>query len=473
MKKHVICLVLALSLLFGCTQKVLAPVLETEQNVPTQVPTVPPTMAPTEAPATPAPTAAPRPLLATFVPRKTQEARFAEELLSQDGEPIGSAIRSLLTESGLSKTSFHTRFIELCQQVNVLNESLLRLSEASRTMTADRKEQTVRSLLQLMDDETLTALQDAYARCPGEGETLPLTSYTASMDVLIQEIEGMKDRTNPFYGLGADTVKDYKAVLDRYMGESILPRTMLANLEELAQTEAYAISAALEADPEAARKKEPLSFGSFTQNMAFLHKVTETLCPLPDGTDLPILPERAAGTDKELFELAFWTYPGMAYLKAYAAHAPEAQQARWANASDGYLAGLAIHGSYCLVPYLEDFGLHYVQYRWYADMLDVTLTGISALLIHYYGYSEKDLAAYLKNWGAEAFTGYLYDKAMSDPFESLVASCGYYQYLDICGACLDAGCENEQSFLRDYLSVGPAPYADLKEYMVDLYQNQG
>ena len=106
-------------------------------------------------------------------------------------------------------------------------------------------------------------------------------------------------------------------------------------------------------------------------------------------------------------------------------------------------------------------------------MLTVTLTGLSALLIHYFGYSQGDLAAYLASWGAEDYAEYLYDRAMSDPFESLVATYGYYRYLEICEAALSAGCPSERQFLRDYLAVGPAPFDALKEYMVGLYGNQG
>ena len=75
----------------------------------------------------------------------------------------------------------------------------------------------------------------------------------------------------------------------------------------------------------------------------------------------------------------------MAYLKASGAKADEDQHIRWANAPDGYLAGLAAHGSYAVIPYLESFELEYVQYRWYEEMLYKSLTGISSLLIHYYG----------------------------------------------------------------------------------------
>ena len=56
---------------------------------------------------------------------------------------------------------------------------------------------------------------------------------------------------------------------------------------------------------------------------------------------------------------------------------------------------------------------------------------------------------------------------------TLLSVNGYWQYLDICQAALDAGCETEQRFLQDYLASGPAPYEALKEYMVGLYQNQG
>ena len=207
--------------------------------------------------------------------------------------------------------------------------------------------------------------------------------------------------------------------------------------------------------------------------LSLLRRITQDLCSLPDGSLLPVTYVTEQEKEMDLLQLAFRYYPGMTFLKAYGAQAPEEQQARWASAPDGYLAGLAVHGSYAVISYLESFELEYVQYRWYEEMLYKTLTGISALLIHYYGYSEADLAEYLKSWGAESFTEYLYNAAMFDPFECVIASYGYYQYLDICQAALDAGCENEQRFLQDYLAAGPAPFRELKEYMVSLYQIEG
>ncbi len=160
-------------------------------------------------------------------------------------------------------------------------------------------------------------------------------------------------------------------------------------------------------------------------------------------------------------------------MKTYAAQGDEAQQARWANAPNGYLAGLAIHCSFAVTQYLDGFGLDYVQYRWYEEMLYQALTGITALQIHYYGYTKEDIADYLKSWGAEGFADYLYEKAMADPFDSVVAVYGYSRYLEICQAALDAGCDSEERFLRDYMAAGPAPFEALKEYMVSQYQKQG
>ena len=473
--KKTVCILLLLSLLTGCTQEIIVPTISTvEASTAVPTATVPPTPAPTEAPPTPAPTMTSRPaLLATYAPKGEREALFPEELLSLDGEPIASLIRSLLSAMDISKSDFHDRFTQMLHRVDKLNDSILDLSGRGRTLTADRREATVAALTQLMDQKTLDALQEAYSTCSGEGEDLPLPAYTASMDALLQNIQRMEERTSPFFEMGTDVAREYRAVLVRYMGEPVVPQDVFNALEALAQTEAYAIAAALNADPEVARRKEPISFGSFAENMAFLRKVTETLCPLPDGSALAVPYGGDAEQEMELPELAFRYYPGMAFLKAYASQETESQQARWANAPDGYMAGLAVHCSYAVIPYIDEFGLDYMQYRWYEDMLDVTLTGITALLIHYYGYSTGELAAYLKGWGAEDFTGYLYEKAMDDPFESLVASYGYYRYLDICQAALDAGCPDEQQFLRDYLAAGPAPFAALKEYMVRLYQNEG
>lgn len=469
--KRLVALLLILSLLPGCGQRVIAPSGSSQGTYTAPPATAVPTATPTSIPATPEPTATPRPALATFAPRAA-DARFAEELLSAEGEPIASEIQYLLTADGLSKEAFFVRFSDMVSLAKTLQGSLLDLVDRGRTLTADRRDRTVDALTRLMSRETLDALQDAYDGCAGTGEALPLGDYSWAMNALVRDLRGMEARTMPFFSLDADAARDYRAALDRYMGEPIMPRRLFSALEELAQTEAYALNAALKAFPEAGRMKEPISFGSYSENMAFLLRFTEDLCPLPDGASLPA-PRMVQGEgEMDLFELAFHQYPGLAFLKAYAAHAPAAQQARWTNAPDGYLVGLAVHLSYAIVPALEEeFGLEYAQYRWYETMLDVTLTGITALLIHYYGYSEGDLAAYLETWGAESFTEYLYDSAMVDPFDSLIAAYGYWQYLDICQAALDAGCPTEQRFLREYLAAGPAPFEALKEYMVGLYQN--
>ena len=471
--KRVICILIALSLLLGCGQRNLTPRQETQAHTTAPTIAATPTATYTAEPTTPTPTATPRPALATYAPVDGQTVCFPEELLSQDGEPVVSLIHGLLADQTLTKADFFARFQAIIDRVDALHKGLLALSDEGRTLTADRKEKTIDALKRFMEQDMLDALQTAYEACPGEGAGLPLTAYADALAALLQDILGMEERTVAFFELGPEAARDYLAALGRYMGESVAPRDLFDALEDLTQTEAYAVGTALKADPEAARKKEPISFGSYAQNMDFLCRVTEELCPLPDGSSLPQPVVREGAEDMDLMTLAFHYYPGMAFLNAYAAHSAETQQARWANAPDGYLAGLAVHNSYVVVPYLSDFGLDYVQYRWYEDMLTVTLTGLSALLIHYYGYSPTELKEYLKSWGAEDFSDYLYAKAMSDPFEGLVASYGYYRYLDICQAALDGGCPSEEQFLRDYLAAGPAPFEALKEYMVSFYRNRG
>ena len=468
--RRLLCGLMALLLLLGCGREVIAPTA-TVETASTAVPSSTPS--PVENTPTPVPTQAPtEPPLPTFAPR-TGEAAFVEELLSYDGEPLLSSVEALFTSGNLSKAAFSSAFSDIVGQAKALDDAFLHLQEQGRTLTADRRDKTVAALNELTSRDTLDALSAAFARCAGEGEPLPISAYTTAVGSLVKHIQSSAERTEPFFSLDADGANDYKAALSRYIGEPVVPRKVLEALESLAQTEAYALGAALQADPEAARKQEKLSLGSAAENIQFLHVFTETLCPLPDGARLPDLPIEQAGKGKDLFELAFYGYPGMAFLKAYGAHAPLEQQSRWNSAPDGYLAGIAVHTAYGIVPYLDDFGLEYVQYRWYEEMLVVTLTGISALLIHYYGYTPKTLAAYLESWGAASFAGYLYDRAMFDPFECLVSSYGYWCYLDICQAALDAGCGSEEQFLRDYLAVGPAPYGALKEYMVHMFQKQG
>ena len=471
--KRLLSVLLILSLLVGFAQQVISPSTVSESNPALQSSAVQLTAAPSLETTTPAPTETPRPALATFVPKGTPDALFPEELISLDGEPVGSAVRALLDAQGFSKAEYYDRFTDIIAQIESLDASLLRLADIGRTLAEDRKQKTVKALGSLMSDEILVALQNAYSACSGEGEALPVKAYASSMSCLLQDVQRIEGREVPFFGLGADTANDYRTVLARYMGEPVIPQDVFAALELLMQAEAYALGAALTADPEAARKKEPITYGSFEQNMTFLCQVARDLCAMPDNIELPIPPQSKSFEKMELPELAFRLYPGMAFLKIYAAQETAEQRARWDNAPEGYLAGLAVHCSYAVVPYLSGFGLDYVLYRWYEDMLYTTMTGMTALLIHYYGYTEKDLADYLQGWGAASFADELYQKAMFDPFESLVASYGYYRYLDICQAALDAGCESETRFFRDYLDAGPAPYAELKEYMVGLYSKQG
>ena len=466
--KRILCGLLSLLLLWGCEREVIAPV-SAAQRTSTVIPasTSTPVKNTPVSTYTPAPTEPPLP---TFAPQEG-EAAFAEELLSHDGEPLASSIKALLTDGSLTKAAFRSAFFELVELVHALDDSFLHLRDQGRTLTADRRERTVEALTSLQSRETLTALSTAYEGCDGEEDALPLGDYRTALGSLIQHVQTAEERVEPFFSL--DGARAYMTALARYMGEPIVPQNLLEALESLAQTVAYALGAALQADPEVARKKEQITFGSIAQDMRYLHSFTETLCPLPDGARLPELSMDEAGEDMELLELAFHGYPGMAFLRTYAAHAPAAQSARWESAPDGYLTGIATHTAYSVVPGLDEFSLEYVQYRWYEEMLNETLTGITALLIHYYGYTTENLAAYLESWGAASFTGYLYDQAMFDPFECLVASYGYWCYLDICQAALDAGCPSEIQFLRDYLAAGPAPYKPLKEYMVRKYQKQG
>lgn len=465
--KRLVCALIALLLLIGCGKKVISPAAETVEATPAPAKTALPTFTPTPEPATPAPTATPLPALPTFAPAKAEKARFPEELLSLEGDPICSEVRSLLLFSNVNLE----RFNEIVRHIDALDESLRQLSEEGRTLTAEHKERTAAALTELMGDDMLSALRDAYG--PGEDAELPVSELTAAVKRLLLDMERTKDRTIPFFALGPAAAREYASVLARYMGEPIRVDEVFAALEAAAETDAIALSAALQADPEVARKKHPISFGSFDQDMAFLTTFTQTLCPLPDGAALPALYVQEGEGALDLLQMAERFYPGRAFLQAYAAHAPEEQRARWANAPMGYLRGLAIHNAQTIIPDLEEFGLDYVQYRWYEEMLYRALTGITALQIHYYGYTKENVAEYLKTWGAEEFADYLYEKAMADPFESVVAVYGYSRYLEICQAALDAGCDSEERFLRDYLAAGPAPFQALKEYMVSRYQKQG
>ncbi len=468
--KRLTCILVVLLLLIGCGQKVISPVAETVEATHAPAVTALPTSMPTSEPATPAPTATPLPVLPTFAPAKAAQARFPEELLSLEGDPICSEVRSLLLLSSVSLE----RFNEIIRHIDALDESLQRLAEEGRTLTAERKEKTAAALTGLMGDDMLSALRDAYAKCPGGGTELPVSGLTAAVEMFLRHMEGTEDRTIPFFALGPAAAREYVSVLARYMGEPIRVDDVFAALEAAAETDAIALSAALQADPEAARKKHPISFGSLERDMAFLTAFTQTLYPLPDGAALLYaLYEQKGQGDMDLLQLAERFYPGRAFLQAYAAHASEEQRGRWANAPMGYLKGLAIHNAQTIIPDLEEFGLDYVQYRWYEEMLYQALTGITALQIHYYGYTKEDIADYLKSWGAEGFADYLYEKAMADPFDSVVAVYGYSRYLEICQAALDAGCDSEERFLRDYMAAGPAPFEALKEYMVSQYQKQG
>lgn len=468
------CSLLLVVLLFsGCGPKIISPAARDAVSVASPMIAVPLTAEPSAFVPTPGPTKVPLPKLPTCAPRSAAEALFPEMLLSDAAEPLRSRVWELMDEKTLTKADFEKRFTELIRLADALKSRLSVLSEAGHGLTADRRERTVAALLALMSDEVLNALSAAYDQCPGEGGALSLLPYRKALQELRSTVQTMTERTSPLFTGDGSGGRAYVSAMSFYMGEPFRPDDAYEVLEELIQTEAYALQTALTADPEAARKKPPISLGSAEEDLSFLLGIAQTLCPLP-GEAQPPLPGRtdaAAGMD--LFELAYRYYPGLAYWEAYARQTSGEQLLRWADAPDGYRMGLAVHCSYAVIPYIDGFQLDYLQYKWYEGMLDVTMTGMSALLIHYYGYTQKDLGEYLKQWGAEEFAQYLYEKAMSDPFESLTAAYGYYRYLDICQAALDAGCESEERFLRDYVAVGPAPYVPLKEYMVALYENEG
>jgi hypothetical protein len=470
--KRSLCILLVLSLLIGCGPKVVSPQGELLESVaPSFIPDLP-----SEKPsAEPTPFALPEilhPPLPTYAPRDPSPVLFPEELLALQEKPFLDELRSLLISDDLTKGAFAERFRALIRQVDAMDKGICDLWKEGRTITAGRKEQAIDLWTSLLDKDTADDLEKAYAACSGEGADLPITEYCEAVATFLSHVRDMEERQVPFFDLDSGA-SDYITVLSRCMGEPVDHSDVFSSLEQLLQTEAYAISAALQADPEAARKKIPISMGDLSQNLSFLRKVANDLCPLPDGSSIPLTGGWKADEKKDLFELAYSYCPGMQYLKLYAAHASNDQQSRWANAPEGYLRGLSLHNSYAIIPFMEDFELDYLQYQWYEQTLDVTLTGMTALLIHYYGYTTQDLADYLKGWGAEGFTGYLYNKAMTDPFNNLVAAYGYFRYLEICQAALDSGCENEERFLRDYLAAGPAPYESLKAYMVSLYQNEG
>lgn len=471
--KRLVSILLVLLLLAGCGQQVITPM---QQNTATIVPaaTAFPTASPVQETETPTPraTETPRLVLPTFAPMESAEELFPEELLRADGDPIRSKVRALCTAQGMTKTAFFAQFQKLIQLVDDLDAKMLRFATAGRTLTADRKAETVASLTALMNDQILRTLQETYDRCDGAGESLPVIDFSRAMKVLIRDVGGMQDRTATYFDFGPDVPRAYIKTLSRYMGETVVPADVFDALEALMETEAIALNAALKADPEAGRKKEPISLGSFEENIAFLIDVSKDLCPLPDGAVLPVPTKAEDEEDMDLLFLAYRYYPGLGYLEAYAAGVREEQRPRWADAPEGYLRGLAVHNSFAILPYIEvkGFELEYLQYKWYEHMLDVTMTAMASLLIHYYGYTEKDLSAYLKSWGAESFANYLYAKAMNDPFDSLVTAYGYWRYLDVCETALDAGCPTEKQFLWDYLAAGPAPFEALKGYMVSLYQ---
>ena len=138
--KRLICVLLILSMLMGCGRQVISPVQEAYASPAAPVATFQPTATPSEAP-TPDPTATPRSSLATYPPLIDSKALFPEEILSVDGEPIGSMVRSLLEADGISKVAFYDRFLEIVHRADELDSEILRLTDQGRTLTADRKEQ--------------------------------------------------------------------------------------------------------------------------------------------------------------------------------------------------------------------------------------------------------------------------------------------------------------------------------------------
>jgi hypothetical protein len=164
---------------------------------------------------------------------------------------------------------YHSETEALIEDLGETERELDRLSASGRTVSSDRAAQTIESLRALSSAENLDALADAYAALPGDGEPLPAAAFSTAVDALSRKLESLPPREETFYALGA--AADYRKALCGYLGEDVLPKDLLLGLETLAQTAAYALQDALNADPEAARKKEPLTFGSLDRDLAFYH----------------------------------------------------------------------------------------------------------------------------------------------------------------------------------------------------------
>ena len=193
--RRLLCGLMALLLLLGCGREVIAPTA-TVETASTAVPSSTPS--PVENTPTPVPTqATTEPPLPAFAPR-TGEAAFAEELLSHDGEPLLSSVKALLSNGNLSKAAFSSAFSDIVGQAKALDDAFLHLQEQGRTLTGDRRDKTVAALTELMSRDTLDALSAAYARCAGEGKTLPVSAYTTAVGSLVKHIQSSAEPSFPW-----------------------------------------------------------------------------------------------------------------------------------------------------------------------------------------------------------------------------------------------------------------------------------
>ncbi|MBQ7278477.1 MAG: hypothetical protein IJR17_04670 [Clostridia bacterium] len=376
------------------------------------------------------PTQNPLPPLPTLEPRG--DAVFAEELFSFEGSGL------LLEYAALEPKGISAFALKL----EALAVQLQSLSDEGRGLTAREGMLTASNLEPLLQREKLAE------------------SAGKLMDVLKNQ-----NRTESFFtddGTGAEA---YREALSRYMGEAAAPGDMLLALETQLETQAHILGAILDADSQVVRKQSPFTKGSFEKDMALLYGATEELCP---SVPLKMIESDVLGAAGDIPRMAFWYYPGQCYLAAYGEAGDQAP--RWRNASMGYLWGLGIHFSHSVLPYLSDMGTAVVLYGWNERLLEEALTGVSALLIHYYGYSEAELEQYLSAWGAGDHGEVFYNRAMDDPFTSLVGVYGYTRYTSLMEEAIALGCKDERQFLDDYLALGPAPYAELREHLLAKYE---
>ncbi len=161
--------------------------------------------------------------------------------------------------------------------------------------------------------------------------------------------------------------------------------------------------------------------------------------------------------------LAHEGYPGHLYQTTYFA-ATNPDPIRHLFSFKGYVEGWATYAEMCsyYISPLEKSSAIFAQKN---NSFVLGLYALADLGIHYEGWSLEDTISFFQTYGIEdtAAVSEIYYYILGDPANYLAYYVGYLEILNLKKECT----LSNQEFHRRFLEIGPAPFAIVREYLLN------